>query len=293
MRARALLSISCISLAAVACGDKKAAPQLQPQPQPQPQPATTAPVDISGLTDAPACFVVRAPDGTVRQSDETTCRKRLLPASTFKIPNALIGADIGLLAGPDAIMTYDAKTYPTQAYWPEGWNRDQPLREAMRISAVPLFRRLATQIGPERMQAHLDAFAYGNKDMSGGQDLFWLDGGGLRISAPEQAAFLSKLLAGTLPVKPEAMATVRAALPTETASDATLHWKTGTARQEPEPWTAWLVGWVERSDGNHVFACWLEDPIEDAAQVRARRMAFCKGVLARLNLFVSAPESSR
>jgi beta-lactamase class D len=128
----------------------------------------------------------------------------------------------------------------------------------MRISAVPLFRRLATQIGPERMQAHLDAFAYGNKDMSGGQDLFWLDGGGLRISAAEQVEFLTKLLAGTLPVKPEAMATVRAALPTETASDATLHWKTGTARQEPEPWTAWLVGWVERSDGNHVFACWLE-----------------------------------
>ncbi|HUQ04360.1 MAG TPA: penicillin-binding transpeptidase domain-containing protein [Kofleriaceae bacterium] len=299
MRALAIFSLS-ISLVTAACGDKQSAPTPQPQPQPQPAspatdaaPAKPASVDIHGLTDLPACFVVRAPDGTVRQSDEATCQKRLRPASTFKIPNALVGADVGLLDGPDAIMTYDAKTYPKQAYWPEGWDRDQPLRDAMRISAVPLFRRLATQIGPERMQAHLDAFDYGNKDISGGQDTFWLEGGGLRISAPEQVAFLTKLLAGALPVKPEALATVRAALPTEISGDATLHWKTGTSREEPEPWIAWLVGWVERPDGNHIFACWLADPADDVDTVRTRRMAFCKSVLARLGLFVSAPESSR
>jgi beta-lactamase class D len=159
-----------------------------------------------------------------------------------------------------------------------------PLREALLISAVPLFRKLAVDIGPARMKAHLDAFAYGNADLSGGQDRFWLTGGGLAISAPEQVAFLTRLVDGTLPVTPKAMATVRAAMPTETAGDATLYWKTGTARGEPH-WTAWLVGWVARKDGNHVFACGLADVGEVFDQVRERRMAFCKGVLARLGLF--------
>ena len=271
MRALATISIALIA----ACGGKTTAP---------------AKVDISGLTQAPACFVVRAPDATVRTSDDTLCAKRLQPASTFKIPNALIGADVGLLDGPDAIMTYDARAYPKEDFWYEGWDKDQPLREAMRISAVPLFRKLAVDIGPERMKAHLDAFAYGNKDMSGGQDTFWLSGGGLLISAPEQVEFLTKLLAGTLPVTPRAMETARAALPTESSGDSVLHWKTGTLRQQADTWTAWLVGWVARPDGNHVFACWLED-VGDFDTVRERRMAFCKGVLARLGLFQPPPPS--
>lgn len=299
MRALPFLGI----LLAAACGDKKPTPApppvaSAPGASPTDAPAKPAPIDIGGLIDidAPACFVVRAPDGTVRSSDEPRCATRLRPASTFKIPNALIGAEVGLLDGPDAILTYDAKAYPKEDYWPEDWDRDQPLREAMRISAVPLFRRLAVQIGPERMQQHLDAFAYGNRDTSGGQDRFWLSGGGLAISAPEQVEFLHKLVAGTLPVSAKAMATTRDALPTERAGDATLRWKTGTAREEPSagadrpPWTAWLVGWVARPDGDHVFACWLEDP-GDFDQVRSRRMAFCKGVLARLGLFASAPGS--
>jgi beta-lactamase class D len=276
------IPLVCIAFA-TGCGGgaKKAPPVVVPTDAMEADAATK--VDISGLTNVPACFVLREPDGTVRQSDEAVCQKRLLPASTFKIPNALIGADVGLLDGPDAIMKYDAKAYPRNPDWPEGWDHDQTLRQALLISAVPLFRRLAMQIGPERMQAHLDAFEYGNKNISGGQDTFWLTGRGLAISAPEQVTFLSKLLAGTLPVKPAAMATVREALPTEKAGDATLHWKTGTANREPEPWVAWLVGWVERPDGNHVFACWLED-VGDFDAVRSRRMQFCKGVIARLGL---------
>ncbi len=249
------------------------------------QPAATArPIDIGGLAKNSACFVVRAPDKTVRTSDETVCARSMRPASTFKIPTALIGAELGLLDGPDAIMTYDAKAYPKEEFWFEGWDRDQPLREAMRISAVPLFRRLATQIGAERMQAHLDAFDYGNKSIAGGLDRFWLGGGGLAISAPEQVEFLSRLVDGTLPVTPKAMATVRDALPSEQAGDAVLHWKTGTAKEEGAPWTGWLVGWVDRPDGPHVFACWLEDP-GDFDAVVSHRMTFCKGVLARLQLF--------
>jgi beta-lactamase class D len=287
MRALPLFTLALLA----ACGGKKSTPTVATTHDAGAafDAARAEPIDISGIVDAPGCFVVRAPDGTVRQSDEILCQKRLLPASTFKVPNALIGAEVGLLDGPDAIMTYDAKAYPKDPDWPGDWGRDMPLREALLISAVPLFRKLAVDIGPERMKTHLDAFQYGNADLTGGQDRFWLTGGGLAISAPEQVAFLARLVEDKLPVKPAAMATVRAAMPTEKAGDATLYWKTGTARTQPE-WTAWLVGWVARPDGNHVFACWLAD-VGDFDQVRSRRMAFCKGVLARLDLFSGPPQT--
>ncbi|MCL4227731.1 MAG: hypothetical protein KJZ91_24970 [Myxococcales bacterium] len=284
-------SILALTLALAACGDRRdsrgaapaaaapaaAAPAAGAAPAP-------APLDVAGLVDAPGCLVVRHPDGTERASDATACALRLRPASTFKIPSALLAAEAGLVDGPDAILRYDAAAYPRQDYWPAGWDRDQPLREAMRISAVPLFRHLATRLGAERMQAGLDALGYGNRSIAGGLDRFWLEGGGLAISAVEQVAFLARLRAGALPLSARAQATVRDALPTERAGDATLHWKTGTARDGDGPWTAWLVGWIDRPGGTHVFACWLEDP-GDFDAVRSNRMTFCRGALDRHRLF--------
>src|SRR5688572_3665623 len=84
-------------------------------------------LDVRGLTKSPVCVVVRSPDGTVRQSDPKLCAERLRPASTFKIPNALIGADLGLIAGADAILPYDGVRYPAESWWPVGWAEAQPL----------------------------------------------------------------------------------------------------------------------------------------------------------------------
>jgi hypothetical protein len=124
-----------------ACGERKPAAATAAAAATATDAAAAAgPIDIGGLAENPGCFVVRAPDGTVRTSDATVCARPMRPASTFKIPNALLGAELGLLDAPDAIMTYDAKANPKEAFWFEGWDRDQPLREAMRISAVPLFR---------------------------------------------------------------------------------------------------------------------------------------------------------
>lgn len=261
------------ALALAACG-------AHAPPRPIELHAQTA---AAGLPDDGACLVVRFPDGTIRQSDPARCAIRLRPASTFKLPNTLIGADVGLLDGPDAIMHYDPERYPPDTVWNADWRRDLPLREALEISAVPLFQLLAIRIGAERMQAHLDAIGYGNHDTSGGLDQFWLSGG-LAISAREQVDFLTRLLAGTLPVSARAHAIVRAAAPTETAPDATLHWKTGTGQLDDQTWVGWLVGWIDRPEGTHVFACWIREP-GDFQKVRADRTAVCRGALAGLGLF--------
>ena len=49
------------------------------------------------------------------------------------------------------------------------------------------------------MSRYLDVFGYGNRDISGPIDQFWLDGQ-LRISPRGQVEFVHRMLAGELPV---------------------------------------------------------------------------------------------
>ncbi len=286
-----------------ACGRTTPAPgrdaaATAPPPPPErlapdaaPAAAAPAPIDLAGLYDGAACLVVRSPDGTIQTSDPVRCGERLRPASTFKIVNALIGADLGLLDGPDAVMAYDQKRYPRQDGWGAGWDRPQPLREAMKISAVPAFRLLAIKIGAERMQAALDALGYGNRSIAGGLDLFWLSGD-LAVSAGEQVELITGLVTSRLPVTPRAQEIVREAMPREAAPDgAVLHFKTGTAPLDDGPWVGWLVGWIDRGGQATPYACWIKHPPDDFAVIRATRLRVCRGALERLGLF-PAPASA-
>ena len=241
-----------------------------------------------GLAADATCLVVVTPDGAVVASDPACAAERLRPASTFKIVNTLIGADVGLITSAESILPYDSGRYPPAEVGNPDWTHDQSVRDALAVSAVPLYRRLAIDIGAARMQAHLDALGYGNRSIAGGLDRFWLDGG-LAVSAAEQVALVRGLIAGTLPVTAAAMAVVREALPRETIGAATIHWKTGTGELDGGAgWIAWLVGWVDRADGARPFACWLREPATVAfADVRAHRLAVCRGALAELGLIAA------
>ena len=48
------------------------------------------------------------------------------------------------------------------------------------------------------MQQYIDAAGYGNQELSGKIDSFWLDGS-LKISADEQVTFLKRLYQNDLP----------------------------------------------------------------------------------------------
>jgi len=134
--------------------------------------------------------------------NESRARQRFLQASTFKIPNALIGLEVGSITDENEVFRWDGKPKPYAA-----WERDQTLETGMRDSVVWMFQEIARRTGKERMKEWLDRLDYGNKDMTGGIDLFWLQGG-LRVSAMEQVDFLRKL-SGRAPHDP-ALATPRA-----------------------------------------------------------------------------------
>ncbi|AGW14291.1 putative class D beta-lactamase precursor [Megalodesulfovibrio gigas DSM 1382 = ATCC 19364] len=171
----------------------------------------------------------------------------MLPASTFKILNACIALETGVASGPDQVFPWNGVTHSVAA-----WNRDLTLQEAFAASSVPVFQELARRIGHERMQKYVQQARYGNANIGGEIDSFWLRGA-LRISAREQLDFLQRLYHNRLPFSRRTMAMVKDIMVVEQGHGWTLRAKTGVAVQDT-PHIGWWVGWVERGEKVWFFA---------------------------------------
>ncbi len=171
--------------------------------------------------------------------NEPRARARFLPASTFKIPNALIGLEVGAIDDENEVFLWDGGPKPRAA-----WERDHTLATGVRESVVWMFQEVARRVGRERMKEWLDRLDYGNRDMKGGIDLFWLQGA-LRISAREQVDLLRKLSDGELPMTQRSQRLVREALLVEKTPSYRLYAKTGSGGAGANA-IAWWVGWIER-----------------------------------------------
>ena len=187
-------------------------------------------------------------------SDKERSGQAMLPASTFKIPNSLIALETGVVVDPDKdVFKWDGVVRSI-----EGWNRDHTLRSAIAASAVPVYQEIARRIGAERMQKYVDLLEYGNRDIGGGIDQFWLTGN-LRIDPVQQVDFVDRLRRGALPVSKRSQDLVRDILPVTKAGDATIRAKTGLVGAETgKPSLGWLVGWAEKGPASTVFALNLD-----------------------------------
>ncbi len=225
-------------------------------------------IDFAKLFGArEGCFTLRELDSPTRVRWGALCERPVSPCSTFKIPNAVIGLDSGVLESDRHLFRYDGKPRRLDA-----WNKDMDLREAIRVSCVPCFQEVARAIGAPRMQAALDAFAYGNRDISGGIDRFWLSST-LEITPQQQAEFLAKLWTDALPARREATETVRRMLVQESGPHWQLAGKTGSgsavgARARDH---GWFVGEVESGGHRAVFATLIRG--EGASGAEARPLA--------------------
>ena len=172
---------------------------------------------------------------------------RFIPASTFKIPNSLIGLETKAVNSVDEILPYGGKPQSFKT-----WEKDMGLREAIKISNVPIYQELARRITRTKMLAELKKLNYGNMQISKDINQFWLDGS-LKISAIEQTQFLAKLANNTLPLSKRSQEAVQDITLLEQGSGWQLYGKTGwTARKKPG--TGWWVGWVKKEHKIYSFA---------------------------------------
>ncbi len=243
---------------------------------------------ISALLAAPAALadsrdlVVMDPGARASAYREGAVDVRTTPASTFKIPLALMGFDSGLLTDADhPVWAYQDSYRETR---PEVRTDISP-RSWLAVSAVWYSRELTRRLGPDAFQKYVDAFQYGNRDLSGdpgknnGLSQAWL-GSSLKISPLEQVRFLADFLAGDLPVSREALESTRSIVPVfEGPGGWTIHGKTGTSFQktdgvgDPRRQIGWFVGWGVKGERILVFALRRveeQSPAEGTAGQRAR-----------------------
>lgn len=206
--------------------------------------------------------------------DAQRANTRFIPASTFKIFNSLVALETGAVQDENEVLKWDG----VKRDFPE-WNQDQTMRMAIKYSTVWFYQEMARRVGQERMQRYIDLVNYGNRDISGGIDQFWLQGG-LRISPKEQIDFLVKLYRDELPFSKRTIATVKDILINEKTDDYVLRGKTGWAWQFT-PQVGWYVGYLERAGNAYFFAINMDITKPDDTKAR---ISITKGILGDLGL---------
>jgi beta-lactamase class D len=214
-----------------------------------------------------AFHMIRCSDGASYDFDAAESAMRSAPCSTFKIWNALLGLELGVISDPrEPFYRWDGVERSVAA-----WNKDLDLRDAFQASCVPAFQDLARRIGRERMDAWIAQLGYGNGDTSSGLDVFWLPAEGRRpilISPREQAVLLCRLAEGKLPVSSASVDKLKQLMEIARTERGVLYGKTGTSGSND---MGWFVGLVESGGETYAFACTLR--ASDTSGLDARKAA--------------------
>jgi beta-lactamase class D len=217
---------------------------------------------------ATCTLIVDAATGATQVRIGDRCDERQTPASTFKVPLALIGFDSGILQDADQPAWPYREEY---AAWDEVWKRTTTPTTWMRDSVVWYSQELTRRLGAERFQQYVDRLDYGNRDLTGrpgrgdGLTTAWLSSS-LRISAAEQVAFTRRLVRQELPIARSATERTMAIMPSVVVDGWRISGKTGTGSRRLEDGTndrnrqvGWFVGWATRDGRTLVFARLIED----------------------------------
>lgn len=238
--------------------------------------AAAAPIAQTGSTaESPThtCAAVQPLDASAPfVSDAVECAVKTAPASTFKVPHALIALETGVVTDPLALVPWDGSKQTSPL-----WEKPHSLDSAMKWSALWFYQRTASLIGRDRMLTWLKRLAYGSDAYEGDQTMFWLNGD-LVVSPMEQLDFVSRLVRYQLPASRKHVDAVAAAfqMPPDAITNAggthpfvltrpaplVVRAKTGNTTVAGER-VSWAVGHIESRARGYVFA----------ARVRGRQVS--------------------
>ncbi len=167
----------------------------------------------------------------------------IVPASTFKVANTIIALETGAVKDENEIIPYGGKPQPFKQ-----WEKDMSMREAIALSAIPIYQEIARRVGSGRYRDWLARLDHGNRQPGTSVDTFWLDGP-LEISAVEQAHFVARLAQQKLDASPRAQAITRDIIRLESSSSKLLYGKTGWRfASNPNPRLVDRLGRTGRKD---------------------------------------------
>ena len=208
-------------------------------------------------------------------NDLKRAKTEYIPASTFKILNALIGLQHHK-SNTTEIFKWDGqkRSFPM-------WEKDLTLAEAMQLSAVPVYQELARRIGLSLMQSEIKRIGYGNTKIGTVIDQFWLQGP-LKITPEQEVKFVYQLAQQQLAFDQDIQAQVKTMLYVESRGQTKLYAKSGWG-MDVEPQVGWYVGWVEQPDGKTTaFALNMQMNTQDDPM---QRKQLTLDILDKLGLF--------
>jgi beta-lactamase class D len=206
-----------------------------------------------------------------------------LPASTFKIVNAMIGLETGRVKDDSVVIPWDGIRRPIDA-----WNKDMAMMDAFRASSVPWFQELARRIGRDTMQRWLDTLGYASKYGKPvitleNIDTFWLDNS-LKISADEQLGLVKKMYFRQLPFQDRTQRLVNRMMLMENNANYKLSYKTGWGITDKAHALGWVSGWIEENNHPYFFVLQVESSDRNFDMMEPR-MNILKAILRQYGFF--------
>ena len=180
--------------------------------------------------------------------DPDNARKRISPNSTYKIYDALLGLESGVISPENSVISWNGEAYPFEA-----WEGDQDLNSAIKNSVNWYFQSIDSQLGSDSIKSFLHTIQYGNQQISSDMDLYWTDSS-LKISPLEQVELLKKFNENEFHFSPDNISAVKKALQLSSSDAGNFFGKTGTGRIDNRDVNGWFVGYVETSDNTYYFS---------------------------------------
>ena len=200
-----------------------------------------------------------------------------LPASTFDIVISLIGIQTGKINNENMVIKWD------NIKRNEAWDKDLTMTEAFKNSAIPYFQELARRLGRDTIKKWIDSLSYGNKNISGAIDSFWLNNH-LKITSDEELGLAKKLYFDQLPFFKHTQEIVRAAMLIENNANYKLSYKTGWGLKEDGHSIGWIVGWVEENRHPYFFVLNMES-IDSKPDMDNKGTVILKSILRQMGFF--------
>lgn len=173
---------------------------------------------------------------------------RVSPDSTYKIYSALFALESHVITDEHSTLAWNGVQYPY-----EEWNRNHTLSTAMKNSVNWYFQELDKGTGTDHLQTYLSQIGYGNENVSGGIDRFWMESS-LKISPVEQVLLLRSFYSNQFVFQENNIQTVKDALKLEEKEGALLSGKTGTGAVNGKETNGWFIGYVETKGNTYFFA---------------------------------------
>lgn len=234
--------------------------EVKPKPELDATPMNEE-IDLSSLFNGiNGCAVIlNSEDNKYSFYNQSLCKQKESPFSTFKIISTLAGLQNGVLESASSTMNYSGTQYSI----PE-WNGNLTLQEAFQSSCIWYFRQVIDAVGENEMANELNTLSYGNCDISqwNGNGInpteelngFWLDSS-LKISPLEQVEVLSKIFESNSIYNDENVAILKDIMLIDDSGEQKVYGKTGSNSNGK----AWFVGFTEENGNNEYFAIYLDD----------------------------------